>query len=102
MATSNWLLLQVKPRQEMRALENLERQQAQCYCPLIQVEKLRRGKRIQVGYDEGQQLLIFKPADRLEELPESKETERICAKCSGKGKIKISSVGIGKLGRAKV
>ena len=32
----------------MRALENLERQQAQCYCPLIQVEKLRRGKRIQV------------------------------------------------------
>ena len=48
MTASNWLLLQVKPRQEMRALENLERQQAQCYCPLIQVEKLRRGKRIQV------------------------------------------------------
>ena len=48
MTTSNWLLLQVKPRQEMRALENLERQQAQCYCPLIQVEKLRRGKRIHV------------------------------------------------------
>ena len=46
--SSNWLLLQVKPRQEMRALENLERQQAQCYCPLIQVEKLSRGKRIQV------------------------------------------------------
>ena len=46
MTTSNWLLLQVKPRQEMRALENLERQQAQCYCPLIQVEKLSRGKRI--------------------------------------------------------
>ena len=48
MTTSNWLLLQVKPRQEMRALENLERQQAQCYCPLIQVEKLSRGKRIHV------------------------------------------------------
>lgn len=48
MNASNWLLLQVKPRQEMRALENLERQQAQCYCPLIQVEKLSRGKRIQV------------------------------------------------------
>ena len=30
----------------MRALENLERQQAHCYCPLIQVEKLSRGKRI--------------------------------------------------------
>ena len=48
MASPNWLLLQVKPRQEMRALENLARQQAQCYCPKIQVEKLRRGKRIQV------------------------------------------------------
>jgi len=48
MTISNWLLLQVKPRQEMRALENLERQQAQCYCPLIQVEKLSRGKRIHV------------------------------------------------------
>ena len=48
MTSPNWLLLQVKPRQEMRALENLERQQAQCYCPKIQVEKLRRGKRVQV------------------------------------------------------
>ena len=48
MTSPNWLLSQVKPRQEMRALENLERQQAQCYCPKIQVEKLRRGKRIQV------------------------------------------------------
>jgi transcriptional antiterminator RfaH len=48
MNSANWLLLQVKPRQEMRALENLERQQAQCYCPLIQIEKLSRGKRIQV------------------------------------------------------
>jgi transcriptional antiterminator RfaH len=46
MTTSNWLLLQVKPRQEMRALENLERQQGECYCPLIQVEKLSRGKRV--------------------------------------------------------
>jgi transcriptional antiterminator RfaH len=45
MTISNWLLLQVKPRQEMRALENLERQQGECYCPLIQVEKLNRGKR---------------------------------------------------------
>ena len=32
----------------MRALENLERQQCECYCPLIQVEKISRGKRIHV------------------------------------------------------
>jgi len=45
--TSNWLLLQVKLRQELRALENLERQKGECYCPQIKVEKLSRGKRIQ-------------------------------------------------------
>jgi transcriptional antiterminator RfaH len=48
MAIDNWLLLQVKPRQELRALENLERQKGECYCPQIQVEKLSRGKRIKV------------------------------------------------------
>jgi transcriptional antiterminator RfaH len=48
MITTNWLLLQVKPRQELRALENLERQNGECYCPRIQVEKLSRGERIKV------------------------------------------------------
>ena len=46
MTSPNRLLLQVQPLQEMRALENLERQLAECYCPKMQVEKLRRGKRI--------------------------------------------------------
>ncbi len=45
MSTPNWLLLQVKPRQELRALENLERQNGACYCPQIRLEKLSRGKR---------------------------------------------------------
>jgi transcriptional antiterminator RfaH len=48
MFTPNWLLLLVKPRQELRALENLERQKGECYCPQIKLEKLSRGKRIQV------------------------------------------------------
>jgi len=48
MSAPNWLLLQVKPRQEIRALENLERQQAECYCPQIRIEKLSRGRRIEV------------------------------------------------------
>ena len=48
MIKPNWLLLQVKPKQELRALENLERQNGECYCPKILVEKLSRGKRIQV------------------------------------------------------
>jgi transcriptional antiterminator RfaH len=48
MPAPNWLLLQVKPRQELRALENLERQKGECYCPQVKVEKLSRGKRILV------------------------------------------------------
>ncbi|MFT6988637.1 MAG: transcriptional antiterminator RfaH [Paraglaciecola sp.] len=48
MFTLNWLLLLVKPRQELRALENLERQKGECYCPLIKLEKLSRGKQIKV------------------------------------------------------
>ena len=47
MSAPKWLLLQVKPRQEMRALENLERQQGECYCPQIRIEKLSRGKRVE-------------------------------------------------------
>ena len=44
----NWLLLQVKPRQEARALENLQNQGGECYCPTIVIEKLSRGKRVGV------------------------------------------------------
>ena len=46
---SNWLLLQVKPKQEARALENLQRQGGECYYPKILIEKLSRGKRFEVG-----------------------------------------------------
>jgi len=48
LSISNWLLLQVKPKQELRALENLQRQGGECYCPQILIEKLSRGKRIEV------------------------------------------------------
>jgi len=48
MSAPNWLLLQVKPRQEMRALENLQHQGGECYCPKILIEKLNCGKRIEV------------------------------------------------------
>ena len=48
MTSPNWLLLQVKPRQETRALENLQSQGGECYCPKIVIEKLSRGKRVGV------------------------------------------------------
>ena len=41
---SNWFLVQTKPRQEGRALENLERQGIEAFCPKVFVEKLHRGR----------------------------------------------------------
>ena len=49
MSTSKkWLLLQVKASQEKRAIDNLEYQGADCYCPMISLEKIVSGKRITV------------------------------------------------------
>jgi transcriptional antiterminator RfaH len=43
-----WYVVQCKPREERRALENLERQQFLCYLPTLSVEKLRQGTRVEV------------------------------------------------------
>ena len=42
---SQWFLVQTKPKQEVRALENLEQQGLKAFCPQILVEKIRRGQR---------------------------------------------------------
>lgn len=39
----HWYLVHTKPRQEMCALENLQRQGYQCYLPTLPSEKLRHG-----------------------------------------------------------
>ena len=44
MSQTHWSLLQTKPQQEVRALTNLVQQGYACYCPMLSVEKLRRGK----------------------------------------------------------
>ena len=41
---SHWYLIHTKPRQERRALENLERQGYPCYLPMFPVQKIRRRK----------------------------------------------------------
>ena len=43
-----WFLLKTKTRQEKRAMENLQRQHAEAYCPEVFVEKIFRGKKSQV------------------------------------------------------
>ena len=42
---AQWYLIQSKPRQEVRAEENLRNQHFACYCPLHSVEKIHKGKR---------------------------------------------------------
>ena len=44
----HWYVIHSKPREEQRALDNLQAQGYDCYLPLLAVEKLRRGKRQQV------------------------------------------------------
>ena len=43
-----WYVVHTKPRQEDKALLNLERQGYRCYLPRLTVEKIRRGKVAQV------------------------------------------------------
>ncbi len=43
-----WYAIHAKPKQEQRALENLERQGFEAWLPLITVEKLRRGRLTEV------------------------------------------------------
>jgi transcriptional antiterminator RfaH len=40
---AQWYVIQCKPREERRALENLERQGFSCFLPMLSVEKLRHG-----------------------------------------------------------
>jgi transcriptional antiterminator RfaH len=44
----NWYLIHTKPRLEQCALENLQNQGYDCFLPIIRVEKLRRGKLVEV------------------------------------------------------
>ena len=43
---NHWHLIYTKPHQEKVALDNLTRQNYQCYLPLIHTEKILRGKKI--------------------------------------------------------
>lgn len=41
---ASWYVVQTKPRQEFRALEQLQNQQYECYLPTLQAKKVYRGK----------------------------------------------------------
>ena len=44
MDESRWYLIQTKPRQEIRAQNNLKQQGYKVYCPMLSVEKILGGK----------------------------------------------------------
>lgn len=43
---SRWYVIQCKPRQDARALENLVRQGFECYLPTLSAARLRNGRKI--------------------------------------------------------
>ena len=43
---SAWYVVHTKPRQEVRALENLENQGLECFLPTLTVDRLRHGVRV--------------------------------------------------------
>jgi transcriptional antiterminator RfaH len=43
---TQWYLAATKPKEEKRALENLQLQDIEAFLPLIEVERMRRGKRV--------------------------------------------------------
>jgi transcriptional antiterminator RfaH len=46
---ARWYVVQCKPREDARALENLQRQGFECYGPQLLVEKLRHGRRARLA-----------------------------------------------------
>ncbi|MEK0432387.1 MAG: RfaH, partial [Pseudomonadota bacterium] len=44
----HWYAIHSKPRQEERALDNLQRQGYEAWLPMLTVEKVLRGKLVQV------------------------------------------------------
>jgi len=46
---SGWYVVYTRPRQEVRALENLGNQGFKCFLPKIDVERLRHGRRVTIS-----------------------------------------------------
>ena len=58
---TSWYLIHTKPRQELIALENLSRQDYECYMPTLAVEKLVKQSPEHL-YESGDQVLITQGA----------------------------------------
>jgi len=46
---TSWYLIKTKPKQELRAKQNLENQGARVYLPMLSIDRIQRGKRVPVN-----------------------------------------------------
>ncbi|RZQ56281.1 transcription/translation regulatory transformer protein RfaH [Pseudidiomarina tainanensis] len=69
-----WLVVRTKPRQELRALQNLENQNIQVFLPMLTSSKVRRGKRVDIDEPMFPGYLFIQLTDTLENLHKVKHT----------------------------
>lgn len=70
----SWLVVRTKPRQELRALQNLENQNIQVFLPMLTSSKVRRGKRVDIDEPMFPGYLFIQLTDALENLHKVKHT----------------------------
>lgn len=69
-----WLVVRTKPRQETRALQNLENQNIQTFLPVLSTSKVRRGQRIETTEPMFPGYLFVQLTETLENLHKIKNT----------------------------
>lgn len=69
-----WLVIRTKPRQELRAFQNLENQNIQAFMPILKTTKIRRGKRIEIDEPMFPGYLFVRLTETLENLHRIKNT----------------------------
>ncbi|MCJ8168331.1 transcription/translation regulatory transformer protein RfaH [Atopomonas sediminilitoris] len=79
MSAIRWYVLQCKPRQDERALENLQRQGFHCYRPTLCLEKLLRGQRVrqQESLFPGYVFIQLDPSSRWSVLRSTRGVSRV-------------------------
>ena len=63
-----WHVVHTKPRAELRALENLERQGFEVYLPMITLQKVRRAKLASITEPMFSRYLFLRTTPRMEDL----------------------------------
>ncbi|WP_404401689.1 transcription/translation regulatory transformer protein RfaH [Idiomarina seosinensis] len=74
MDSDAWYVLKTKPKQEIRAVQNLENQGFEAYCPKLTVEKIQRGSRKKVVEAMFPGYVFVHPDDLMEQFYKLRST----------------------------